>query len=227
MVFVIGTDALMPTGQLAVLDLATGEVTRLGLAGASPHYFSTGHLVYAAEDGSVRAVPFDAASLTVTGNPVPLIEGVSLKSTGAANFSVSDNGRLVYVPGSQNLKSRLVVAGRDGVGTPLAEIAGIGWYPRFSPDGTQVAFAVSQLPGAGSDADLWVLDIARGTRMRLTAGGNNRFYPVWSPDGSRLAFADGAGDTNRVLLTAAATPRRSSTATNASFPRRGSLTATS
>ena len=55
------------TGQVAVLDLDTREVTQLGLAGISPHYVSTGHLVYADEDGSVRAVPFDAATLEVTG----------------------------------------------------------------------------------------------------------------------------------------------------------------
>ncbi len=103
-VFVIGTgaDAPLTTGQLAVLELDTGDVTRLGLAGVSPHYVSTGHLVYAAEDGSVRAVPFDATSLEVTGNPVPLVEGVMVKLSGAANFSISDNGRLVYALGAGN-----------------------------------------------------------------------------------------------------------------------------
>ena len=62
-VFMINTGAgptTLTDGQLAVLDLATGDVTRLGLAGVSPRYVSTGHLVYAAEDGSVRAAPFDA-----------------------------------------------------------------------------------------------------------------------------------------------------------------------
>ena len=206
-VFVIGTGAALTTGQLAVLDLDTRDVTRLGLAGVSPHYVSTGHLVYAAEDGSVRAVPFDATSLEVTGNPVPLVESVVVKASGAADFSISDNGRLVYALGAGgagfNLTSRLVVTGREGAGTPLADIAGYAWYPRFSPDGTRVAFAVSQTPGNASDADLWVLGIERGTRTRLTSEGNNRFYPVWSPDGSQLAFADGTGATNRVLLTSA------------------------
>ena len=204
--FVIGTGAPLTTGQLAVLDLETREVTRLGLAGVSPHYVSTGHLVYAAEDGSVRAVPFDATSLEVTGNPVPLVEGVVVKASGAADFGISDNGRLVYALGGGgagfDLTSRLVVTGQDGAGTPLADIAGFAWYPRFSPDGTRVAFAVSETP-VGGDADVWVLDIERGTRTRLTSEGNNRFYPVWSPDGSQLAFADGIWATNRVLLTSA------------------------
>ena len=83
-----GTNAVLFTiltgsnnsGQLAVLDLATEETMRLGLAGVSPQYVSTGHLIYAAADASVLAVPFDVASLKVTGNPVALIEGVGLKN---------------------------------------------------------------------------------------------------------------------------------------------------
>ena len=58
--FVVSTGQIRTTGQLAVLDLPTGDITRLGLAGVSPHYVSTGHLVYAAQDASVRAVVFDA-----------------------------------------------------------------------------------------------------------------------------------------------------------------------
>ena len=101
-VFVTGPGVPLTTGQLAVLDLNTREVTRLGIAGISPHYVSTGHLVYAAEDASLRAVPFDATSLQVTGNPVPLVEGVVVKSRGAAEFGIADNGSsgsLVYVAG--------------------------------------------------------------------------------------------------------------------------------
>ena len=211
-VFVIGTEvAPLYAGQLALLDLDTGEVTRLGLAGVSPHYVSTGHLVYGVEDGSVRAVPFDAASLEVIGNPVPLVEGVIVKASGAADFDISDNGGLVYLPGGgSDLASRLVTVGRDGVvGMPLAEVTGNAWYPRFSPDGSRVAFAIAEGSGAVGAADLWVVDMDRGTRTRLTVADNNtvednnRFYPVWAPDGTQLAFGEGAGSPNRVLLTPA------------------------
>ena len=50
----IASGDVLATGQLAALDLGTGEVTRLDLAGVSPRYVPTGHLVYAALDGSVR-----------------------------------------------------------------------------------------------------------------------------------------------------------------------------
>ena len=203
-VFVVGTDAPLTNGQLAVLDLATGDVTRLGLAGVSPHYVSTGHLVYAAEDQSVRAVPFDATSLEVTGNPVPLIEGVVVKPSGAADFSISDNGRLVYaLDAGGGTQRSLVWVDREGREEPL----GAGWqpdqyiYPRISPDGARVAVAVTDT--TGDNTDLWVLDLARGSRTRITFGGNNRFFPVWTRDGAHVTFADGAGTPNRVLMAAA------------------------
>ena len=90
------------------------------------------------------------------------------------------------------------------MGSSLIEVTGNVWYPRFSPDGTRVAFAITEEPGSAGVADLWVQDIERGTRTRLTAGDtNNRFFPVWSPDGTQLAFGEGSGVTNRILMTPA------------------------
>ena len=215
------------SGQLVVMDLATGAVTSLGLAGFSPHYVSTGHLVYAAGDGSIRAVPFDAASLQVSGDPVGLVERVAVKVTGAAEFDVSEDGRLVYVvDDAQDLESSLVVSGRDGAGTLLADVDGMAWYPRFSPDGARVAFALAEGTALNALADIWVLDVIRGARTRLTFGGSNhRFYPTWSPDGTRLAYTDSSANPNRVLVTSAdgsgETETLLDTATSGSFRCRG------
>ena len=147
----------------------------------------------------MRAVPFDASSLAVTGNPVPLVEGVLVKGSGAADFSISDDGRLVYASGAvSTVATSLVRVDRQGREEPLGE----AWqpdryfYPRFSPDGTRVAVAIAD----DADNDLWVLDLERGARSRITFGGMNRFFPVWSPDGSALAFADGNGPTNRLVM---------------------------
>lgn len=107
-VFVLGTGAPLATGQLAVLDLESGSVTALDLAGVSPRYISTGHLVYVTGEGAIRAVPFDATSLTVTGNPVTLIDGLAVTLSGVADFSISDNGRLVYALGAAGGGSSLV-----------------------------------------------------------------------------------------------------------------------
>jgi Tol biopolymer transport system component len=89
--------------------------------------------------------------------------------------------------------------GRDGQASALADVSGITWFPRFSPDGSRVAFGVSPTGALNDPSDLWVLDVARGARTRVTFTANNRFYPIWTRDGTRLTFADDAGDTNRLL----------------------------
>ena len=190
-VFVIASGSMRISGQLAVLDLDTGEVTRLGLAGVSPHYVSTGHLVYAAEDNSLRAVPFDATSLEVTGNPVPLVEGVSVKPTGAANFSISDNGRLVYALGGATgfgAPRSLVWVDREGREEPIAMPPRPYFSARLSPDGTRVAVEVRD-----ENTDIWVHDLARGTQTRLTFDPGLDRFPVWTPDGERIAFSSDRG----------------------------------
>ena len=186
-VFVISTGTTRTTGQLAVLDLVTGDVTRLGLAGFSPRYSASGHLVYAVEDGSVRAVPFDAASLTVTGSPVPLVEGVSVKASGAANFSLSDTGTLVNIPAvaaTAAVDGVLALVDRSGVVAPLDVPPGQYRSPRFSPDGRQLAVEII----SGGQSDVWIYDVSGTSNIRrLTQAGNNT-RPAWTPDGRLVTF---------------------------------------
>ena len=181
---VSGGGSPLTTGQLAVLDLDTGAVTRLGLAGVSPHYVSTGHLVYAVEDGSLRAVPFDVASFEVTGNPVPMVEGVTVENSGAANFSLSNNGRLVYTlgVGIRGAQRQLAWVDREGREEPIAAPPRRYTYPRISPDGTRVAIDVRD-----QESDIWIWDFARLTRLTFDAAVDQ--WPTWTPDGLRLLFA--------------------------------------
>jgi hypothetical protein len=152
-------------------------------------------------------VPFDVDALEITDSPVPLVEGVGVKNNGAANFDVSDDGRLVYALGNTAgggaPPTNLVLVALDGTRSVLAALDDRAISPRFSPDGLRVAYATTTTLGPGPEADLWVLEPARGSRTRVTFGGNNRFYPIWTPDGTRLVHADGLGLQNRLLSTAA------------------------
>ena len=170
------------SGELAVVALDTGEVTRLGLAGTYPQYVATGHLVYASQDGSVRGVPFDVDQLSVTGNPVTLIEGVVVGPDGSAGLGISHTGRLVYMTAGGGRRS-LVWVDRDGkVTSPLLENeAGLGIaYPRLSPEGNRVALQ--------RESDIWVLDLERGSDTKLTDEGMN-LQAAWTPDGSTVTFS--------------------------------------
>lgn len=58
---------------------------------------------------------------------------------------------------------------------------------------TDPPFAV----GIGDPGDLWIHDLSRRVRTRLTFNPADDFSPIWSPDGTRLVFSSqrsGAGD---------------------------------
>src|SRR5215475_7982434 len=61
--------------HVAVYSITTGQKKTLVTAGTSPRYVLPGYLIYA-QDGSLMAVPFDQQRLEVTGNPVPVVDGV-------------------------------------------------------------------------------------------------------------------------------------------------------
>ena len=191
-VFVISPLGLqeLVSGQLAVLDIDSRKVTRLGLQGVSPRYVSTGHLVYAMSDGSVSAVPFDVESLTITGSPVLLVEGVSVKSRGAANFDISDGGRLVYASGEAGAGAQrfLVWADRNGREEPIAAPRGAYVYPRLSPNESRLA-----LDERGEEDEILIWDFGGETLTRLSLGDGLQTYPVWTPDGERVAYGGSAG----------------------------------
>ena len=94
--FTVLTPDQSESRHIALLSMATGEHKRLITGGTHPRYLPTGHVLYGVE-GTLRAVPFDLESLEVTGAPVPVVENVMMKDSGAANFAVARNGTLVYV----------------------------------------------------------------------------------------------------------------------------------
>jgi Tol biopolymer transport system component len=76
----------------------------------------------------------------------------------------------------------------DGSGlTRLTDGSGNPGIAALSPDGQQVAF--DDAVGAGSPADLYLVNTDGSARRRLTDDPGDEDWPVWSPDGTRLAFA--------------------------------------
>jgi serine/threonine protein kinase len=171
----------------AVLSLDSGEWHLLGSARAidgGAQYLPTGHLVYA-QSGGLVAEPFDLNRGVLGGTPMPLLERPGRARFRGAPFAVApDAGALVYLPAEPDLSGRsLLRVDRDGRALPLVEDRLAYEQPAVSPDGRRVAVTIASEAGS----DVWVFDLARGTRVPFTSGGTSAF-PVWAPDGSRLAF---------------------------------------
>jgi serine/threonine protein kinase/Tol biopolymer transport system component len=177
--------ALITGGAMVMLGSLDSEETRLVMRlNSRVVYASPGYLLYVRE-GTLLAHPFDAKTLSLTGEPTPIAERIkNFSPTGSAAFSVSENGVLAYQSGT--VTSRLILFNRAGKEVGSVSAAGDFVAPRFSPDGQKVAVTIAD-PRTGTN-DIWIYDLARGASTRFTfeAGTENR--PVWSPDGRSLAF---------------------------------------
>ena len=168
-VFAAGPTALNFTNvHVAVQSVGTGERKDLIQGGTQPRYAPSGHLLYA-QGGSLLAVPFDPRQAAVTGTSLPVVEGVlQSPATGAAQYSVSATGSLVYVPGGvQVAQRRLVWVSRNGTEQPLAAPAHAYLAPRLSPDGRRVAVTITE-----QESQTWLYDLTRETLTRFTFEGN-------------------------------------------------------
>jgi hypothetical protein len=142
---------------------------------------ASGRILFLQPDGTLMAQPFDASRAEVRGDPVPVAQGVS-------NFTASSNGVLAYLSGNA-VSFQLTWFDRQGKALGTLGDLGVLPIPAISPSGTVVA--VSR--GDAGGIDLWLYDLAHGTRSRFTFDGKLNQLPVWSSDGSRIAFLSASG----------------------------------
>jgi Tol biopolymer transport system component len=166
-------------GSLGSLD------AKLLMTGESTAIYVPDYLLFM-RNQTLLAQPFNPRRLETTGAPVAVAEHVAYTAgTNRPIFSASDNGTLVYQTGSAQGGWRLLWFGRDG--KPMGSVADYDRYldPALSPDGTRLAVALYSDQGT---SDVWIFDLLRGTRTRLTFGSSRQMHPVWAPDGRTIFY---------------------------------------
>jgi len=153
--------------------------------------YGSGYLLYHLQS-QLLAQKFDPASGAVSGDPTPVANVVEYDTgTWHTTFAVSQNGVLVYEPGSKTLGTDLFWLDRSG--KTIGKAGERGFYKgsgRISPDGKRLAVAMGD-----PQADIWVFDLARGSRTRLTFGGGTNLQPSWTADGQRVVYVRQNGTT--------------------------------
>ncbi len=135
---------------------------------------------------SIYAQAFDLSSFELTGTEKRIVETVPAGGTNAPPYSVSDNGVLSYYTSIEAARRFRWV---DRTGKTLETFGRPAAYHRFaiSPDETRLAFGKSQGEHEGN-RDLFILDLTRGSELRLTSDPGDDRDPRWSPDGKYVTW---------------------------------------
>jgi serine/threonine protein kinase len=151
---------------------------------------SHGRLLVVDRAAGVRAASFDASHPAPTSAGTLVLEGVNYKESSELLgwLSVSDTGSAVYAPGNPSKRS-LVWAYRDGKIETLSKVDDVFAEASLSPDGSKAVVRHGW--------ELWIRDLERGTRSRLTLPNVESVAPLWTADGKQIIFAsDQGGDWN-------------------------------
>jgi serine/threonine-protein kinase len=182
-VFTVLTDQGSVGALLSMEARAWRHVPQVRPSGGGMQVLSGRYLI-AAQGGRLVASSVDLDSGGLVGAPINRPERVTASVDQGPAVAVSATGTLAYIPGRTAAPRRaLVVVERDGRAAPLVEERAAFKQPRFSPDGRWLAVTIESESGA----DVWVQDLQRGTRTRLTTG-DAAGYAVWLPDARRLVF---------------------------------------
>jgi eukaryotic-like serine/threonine-protein kinase len=160
-----------PSFQQKVLDIWTTVV-----------FAPPGHLLYA-YGSDLYAQAFDARTLKKSGDPVSILKNIEYSQQfGSGAYSASANGTLVVQTWRGESRSSIVAIGPDG---NVTQTGMVGANIDLVPDGGRLAV---QIDDPGGAPDIWILDLVRGSRVRVTSSSAPDIGPVWSADGTRIAY---------------------------------------
>jgi Tol biopolymer transport system component len=145
-----------------------------------------------------------------------LVEGIQRELGIMPEYSVADDGTLVYLPVNTTAGSATVAeVDRSG----KSRILDPSWEARFSsvglsPDGRRVAVSLNEI-GNGTGGMLWVKQLDAGPLTRLTFDGGINYRAAWLPDGRTLSFSSDRSGPGTFLFQT----RRWQRQTGAALPR--------
>jgi len=161
------------------------------LAGA---VYASGRLLFM-RDSTLVAQPFDTWRKRLTGTPSVLAQNVRFDlSTWHGIFDASQNGVLTYQVGGPVAGTRLAMVDATGHATPFGELAKHSEV-RVSPDGKRLAVAAGD-----PRADIFIVDLEKNIRSRLTFEGSHHVGPLWSPDGSEVFYGAAERDSGAATI---------------------------
>jgi eukaryotic-like serine/threonine-protein kinase len=144
--------------------------------------YANAHLLFV-RGGNLMTQTFDEKKLKLTGNPVPIAEQVRGETRGAAAFSLSSDGKLIFA-GGQATTLDLAWYDRSGKKGDIID-SGTFQDAHISPDGKKVSAARADAAG---HLEIYIYDLVRGTKSQFSFSQSRDDDPIWSPDGNTIVF---------------------------------------
>lgn len=165
-------------------SIRTGESKKL-LDESSYAMYASGY-IFCLRQNILVAQPFDPGSLSLSGKATPIEGNINSWTPRAkADFSVSQNGLLLYAKGSVIRSSELLWLYRDGSAKLIAELTPFT-KASLSPDESKIVYdKISKTNN--NETSIWVYDIVHAVDSRLTFGPAGA-YPLWSKDGKKIYY---------------------------------------
>ncbi len=175
--------------QIEVYSLLTNKRRTIFKGGSYARYVPTGHLIYGRNE-TLYAVRFDVRQLKIIGPHIPVISGIMTPQSWSAQFAVSQDGSLAYIPvKARSSELTPVWVDRQGQVETLQGATPRGYINvRISPDATLAAFTIQD----GDNRDIWIYDLVRHTLNPLTSDGSSGL-PFWVLDGRFLLLGSYRG----------------------------------
>jgi serine/threonine-protein kinase len=172
---------------------------RLLTADSRALYAPAGYLLFV-KDTTLFAQPFDSGLENLAGSPIAIADDVRTDmATLASTFSVSANGTLVYRPGA--VASVRELAWVDRRGKMIRKIDHAAAYGSLELTRDERAAITHIHDDAQNGGGLWLLDLERATRTKITLEPHHAAEPVLSPDGNWIAFNSDRGGTDGLYRT--------------------------
>jgi serine/threonine protein kinase/Tol biopolymer transport system component len=152
--------------------------------------FEAGYLFYL-RGTTLMGRPFDPESLDFSGDEIEIADGMMIIGGASKSVFSATPDVLAFQRGEYETLSELVWLDRNG--NRLGMLGDVGSYYSLavSPDGTRVAVPVTD--NTVGTHDLWIYDVERDLRSRVTFDDSEELTPVWSPDGREVYFSSNRG----------------------------------
>jgi serine/threonine protein kinase len=119
--------------------------------------------------------------------PSPTHTSMAAATETATSIMMSLVGKIAFASKQEN-NVEILVMNSDGSGLKnLTNSPTLDYWPRWSPDGTKIAFHSYEL--GQQNAEIYVMDADGTNWIRLTRSEAADKFPDWSPDGTRIVFA--------------------------------------